>query len=120
MTEVVQELGRLKEHAMQNSLGAEDLQGATFTLSNIGAIGGGGTYMSPIIASPQVAIGALGKVQRVPRFASDHSTQVHEAHVINVSWAGDHRVVDGATMARFHQKWKTLLEEPVQMIQNLR
>ena len=42
------------------------LSGGTFSLSNIGNIGG--TYMSPVINAPQVAIGAMGKIQKLPRF----------------------------------------------------
>lgn len=120
LAEIASELGRLKECAKDSSVPAEDLKGATFTLSNIGAIGGGGTYMSPIVTSPQVAIGALGKVQRVPRFVSENSTEVYEAHIVNVSWGGDHRVVDGATMARFHSQWKEYLQDPICLIQEMK
>jgi 2-oxoisovalerate dehydrogenase E2 component (dihydrolipoyl transacylase) len=120
LAEIASELRRLKEFAKDGSVPAEDLQGASFTLSNIGAIGGGGTYMSPIITSPQVAIGALGQVQRVPRFVSENSTEVYEAHIVNVSWGGDHRVVDGATMARFHTQWKEYLQNPICLIQEMK
>jgi len=120
LVEIASELRRLKDNAKDGSLPKEDLQGATFTLSNIGAIGGGGTYMSPIVTSPQVAIGALGQTQRVPRFVSEDSTEVYEAHIINVSWGGDHRVVDGATMARFHTQWKQYLEDPICLIQEMK
>jgi 2-oxoisovalerate dehydrogenase E2 component (dihydrolipoyl transacylase) len=105
------ELIRLKDLAYNGTLAQSDLEGATFTLSNIGAIGGGGTYMSPIITSQQVAIGAIGNIQRLPRFVSGDSDQVQEAQVCNISWAGDHRVVDGATMARFHSQVKDYLED---------
>jgi 2-oxoisovalerate dehydrogenase E2 component (dihydrolipoyl transacylase) len=94
------------------------LSGATFTLSNIGAVGGG-TYMSPIVTSPQVAIGAMGRIQRVPRFVGD-TMEVEEAHIMNISWAGDHRMADGATMARFHNTWKQYMESPMSMISKLK
>lgn len=120
LEDIASELRRLKECAKDSSVPKEDLQGATFTLSNIGAIGGGGTYMSPIVTTPQVAIGALGQVQRLPRFVSDDSTEVHEAYIVNVSWGGDHRVVDGATMARFHTQWKRYLEDPICLIKEMK
>ena len=56
------------------------LQNGTFTLSNIGAIGG--TYASPVVSVPQVAIGALGKTQKLPRF--DSNDNVYAAHVMKV------------------------------------
>lgn len=120
LSEIVSELQRLKQCARDGAVPPEDLKGATFTLSNIGAIGGGGTYMSPIVTSPQVAIGALGKVQRVPRFVGENSTEVQETFIVNVSWGGDHRVVDGATMARFHTQWKKYLEDPIYLVQEMK
>lgn len=117
IAEIFQELKRLKELAQTGTVPSHDLQGATFTLSNIGAIGGGGTYMSPIVTPPQVAIGAVGKIQRLPRFVDD-SNDVVEAHICTVSWAGDHRVVDGATMARFHGQVKHYMQEPLAILKN--
>lgn len=102
----------LELQAAEGNLSEADITGATFTLSNIGAIGG--TYMSPIVASPQVAIGAMGKIQRLPRFGEDN--QVEEVNILQISWGGDHRVVDGATMARFSNRWKDLMEDPMSMI----
>jgi 2-oxoisovalerate dehydrogenase E2 component (dihydrolipoyl transacylase) len=84
-------------------------------LSNIGAIGG--TYASPVIFWPQVAIGALGKMQKVPRYKGD---VVVPTHIMQVSWAADHRVVDGATMARFSNDWKRYLEQPYSMLAALK
>jgi 2-oxoisovalerate dehydrogenase E2 component (dihydrolipoyl transacylase) len=81
-------------------------------MSNIGAIGG--TYMSPIVAAPQVAIGAMGKIQRIPRYNVDN--EVEEVNILQISWGGDHRVVDGATMARFSNRWKGLMENPMSMV----
>ena len=116
--EIAQELGRLQELGRQNKLGEEDLSGGTFTLSNIGAIGG--TYASPVLMVPQVAIGALGKIQRLPRFVNDSSTEVEEKFIMNVSWSADHRVIDGATMATFSNRWKAMLENPGIMVASMR
>mmetsp|Transcript_1219 Transcript_1219/g.2195 ORF Transcript_1219/g.2195 Transcript_1219/m.2195 type:complete len:224 (+) Transcript_1219:498-1169(+) len=120
LPELAEELQRLKDAAAQGTVDAEDLKGATFTLSNIGAIGGGGTYMSPVVTPPQVAIGALGKIQRLPRFVSNDGLQVEEANICVISWGGDHRVVDGATMARFHTQWKEYMEDPVRLLMELK
>ena len=62
LLEIAQELNRLHQAGLNNKLGPADIKGGTFSLSNIGAIGG--TYAKPVILSPQVAIGAIGKIIR--------------------------------------------------------
>ncbi|DAZ94802.1 TPA: hypothetical protein N0F65_002415 [Lagenidium giganteum] len=114
--EIAEDLNRLQELASAGKLGPADLTGGTFSISNIGSIGG--TYMGPVIMSPQVAIGAVGRIQTLPRF--DDDGQVVPVRVMNVSWSGDHRVIDGATMARFSNKWKGFLENPTSMISEMR
>merc|ERR1719394_1654434 len=101
---------------LAGKLGGAELNGGTFALSNIGSIGG--TYAKPVILPPQVAIGALGKVQTLPRF--DAAGQVVKAEVINVSWSADHRVLDGATVARFSNLMKDYIEHPAKMVLDLR
>jgi 2-oxoisovalerate dehydrogenase E2 component (dihydrolipoyl transacylase) len=114
--EIAFEIQRLIELGMDAKLGREDLSGGTFTLSNIGAIGG--TYAAPILVVPEVVIGALGKMQTVPRFAEDGT--VVPKTIMSMSWSGDHRVVDGATMARFSNLWKDYLESPSTFILHMR
>jgi len=108
LLEVAKELNRLQEQGRNGALRREDLADGTFSLSNIGAIGG--TYMKPLILPSQVAIGALGKVQVVPRY--DQFENLIKAQVMCVSWTADHRVIDGATMARFSNTWKKYIENP--------
>ncbi|KAI9558166.1 hypothetical protein GHT06_014919 [Daphnia sinensis] len=114
--DVAMELARLQELGNKGSLGATDLTGGTFTLSNIGSIGG--TYAKPVIMSPEVAIGAIGRVQVLPRFNS--KGEVVRASIMQVSWSADHRVIDGASMARFSNLWKAYLENPSTMILDLK
>lgn len=115
--DIARELQRLQLDGQTGSgIKEADLKGSTFTLSNIGAIGG--TYMSPVISKPQVAIGALGKIQTLPRF--DSNGEVVAAKIMEVSWAGDHRTVDGATMARFSNLWKDMLENPSLLMANMK
>jgi len=117
--DVAQDLVRLQELGKNNKLGEAELTGATFTLSNIGAIGG--TYASPVIPSPTLVIGAIGKIQTLPRFIDEANVEagVRAAKIMNMSWAADHRVVDGATMARFSNQLKQYLESPSSMISDL-
>ncbi len=72
--------------------------------------------MSPVVLPPQVAVGAMGKIQRLPRFVSDTSNEVESARIMPISWGGDHRAVDGATMARFSNLWKSYIENPSSMM----
>ncbi|XP_037105332.1 lipoamide acyltransferase component of branched-chain alpha-keto acid dehydrogenase complex, mitochondrial isoform X2 [Syngnathus acus] len=114
--EVAQELNRLQELGAAGQLGTADLSGGTFSLSNIGSIGG--TYAKPVILPPEVAIGALGKIQVLPRF--DVSGHVTRAHIMNVSWSADHRIIDGATMCRFSNMWRDFLQNPASMLLHLK
>lgn len=72
--------------------------------------------MSPVVLPPQVCVGAMGKIQRLPRFVSDASNEVESARIMPISWGGDHRAVDGATMARFSNLWKLHVENPSSMM----
>jgi len=112
--EIAMELGRLYSLAAEGNLSGDDISQHSFTLSNIGAIGG--TYMSPVVLPPQVAIGAMGKIQRLPRFVDDDSDQVEAVRIMRMSWGADHRAVDGATMARFSNLWKSYCEHPSLMM----
>lgn len=114
--EIAAELGRLQQLGTAGKLSAGDLAGGSFSLSNIGSIGG--TYAKPVILPPQVAIGALGKMMTVPRYSADG--ELRPAQVINVSWSADHRCIDGATMARFSNLWKSYLESPGSMVLDLK
>ncbi|XP_042340064.1 lipoamide acyltransferase component of branched-chain alpha-keto acid dehydrogenase complex, mitochondrial [Plectropomus leopardus] len=114
--EIAQELNRLQALGAAGQLGTNELSGGTFTLSNIGSIGG--TYAKPVILPPEVAIGALGKILVLPRFDADG--QVVQAHIMNVSWSADHRIIDGATMCRFSNLWREYLENPATMVLDLK
>lgn len=110
--EVAREANRLAEAARANRLPSTDLTGGTITVSNIGSVGG--TTASPVILSPQVSIVALGKAQRLPRF--DEHQQIVGRTIMPISWSADHRIVDGATLARFTQRWKELVEKPASIL----
>ena len=108
LLDVAREVNRLSTAARNGVIDPADLSGGTVTISNIGAIGG--TAAAPIINKPEVAIVALGKIQQLPRF--DHNNNVVSRRIMTVSWSGDHRVIDGGTIARFNKLWKQYLEQP--------
>ncbi len=118
VADIARELARLTAAAAGNQLRPDDVSGATFTISNIGVVGG--TYATPLINPPEVAIMALGRIQRLPRFDSDSGTGVREAHVLGMTLGADHRVVDGAALAGFGMHWKGLVEDPARLLLELR
>ncbi|XP_003479011.2 lipoamide acyltransferase component of branched-chain alpha-keto acid dehydrogenase complex, mitochondrial [Cavia porcellus] len=114
--EIAAELNRLQNLGAVGQLSTTDLAGGTFTLSNIGSIGG--TYAKAVILPPEVAIGALGSIRALPRF--NLNGEVYKAQIMNVSWSADHRIIDGATMSRFSNLWKSYLENPAFMLLDLK
>jgi len=112
---IAKELEDISYRARSNKITSNDLTGGTFSISNIGAIGG--TYCQPILFVPEVCIGALGKLQVLPRF--DRDGNVVRQEIMVVSWSADHRVIDGATMARFSNRWRNMLETPTSMMLHL-
>ncbi|CAG9536848.1 unnamed protein product [Cercopithifilaria johnstoni] len=114
--EIAAELNRLQEASSKMKIDPEDLKDGTFVLSNVGMIGG--TYLSPVIMPPQLAIGAIGQISKLPRF--DKQGNVCATNVVKFSWAADHRVIDGATVARFSNQVKQYLENPSSMVADLR
>merc|ERR1719385_266961 len=114
--EIASELNRMHALGLAGKLGGAELTGGTFSLSNIGSIGG--TYAKPVILPPEVAIGALGKIYTVPRYSA--SGDLKPTQVMNVSWSADHRCIDGATMARFSNMWKGYLESPASMLLDMK
>jgi 2-oxoisovalerate dehydrogenase E2 component (dihydrolipoyl transacylase) len=110
--DVANEVTRLTQAAREGRVAQEDMKGGTISISNIGVIGG--TVATPIINKPEAAIVALGKVQELPRF--DAQGNVVARKIMNVSWSGDHRIIDGGTIARFNKRWQEYLEDPTSML----
>ncbi|KAK3816431.1 MAG: 2-oxoacid dehydrogenases acyltransferase-domain-containing protein [Benniella sp.] len=114
--EIASELTRLQEAGKKNAIPMADLKDGTISLSNVGMIGG--TYLNPVVVTSEVAIAAVGKMQRLPRFKmieqedGTKAERVVAQEIVNISWSADHRVIDGATIARFSQVWKDVIENP--------
>ncbi|OAX84318.1 hypothetical protein ACJ72_01316 [Emergomyces africanus] len=114
--DIAAELIRLSEVARAGKLTPADLGGGTITVSNIGNIGG--TYVGPVVLPSEVAILGVGRAKTVPVF--DEAGNVVKGEKVNFSWSADHRVIDGATMARMAEKVRLYLEEPESMMLALR
>lgn len=112
---IAAELARLQSLAQAGKFSAADLSGGTITLSNIGNIGG--TYVAPVIVEHAVAILGIGKKRTIPAFGEEG--ELIKRDVMNFSWSADHRVVDGATMARAGEMVRGFVEEPDMMLVHL-
>ncbi|KEG07986.1 putative dihydrolipoamide branched chain transacylase [Trypanosoma grayi] len=108
IVDIALELNDLVALGRRNQIQPDCLRDGTFTLSNIGSVGA--TYAMPMILPPQVAIGAIGRVQVLPRF--DTNGNVVRANIVQVSWTADHRVINGAALVRFSNTFKHYLENP--------
>jgi 2-oxoisovalerate dehydrogenase E2 component (dihydrolipoyl transacylase) len=113
---IAEELKRLQSLAAAGKLSSSDLSGGTITVSNIGNIGG--TYVSPVIVDKEVAILGMGKMRTIPAF--DENGGVVKKQICNFSWSADHRVIDGATMARAAETVRGFVEDPDSMVMHLR
>jgi pyruvate dehydrogenase E2 component (dihydrolipoamide acetyltransferase) len=94
---VAKEMGELSAKAREGKLGPADMQGGCFSISSLGGIGG--TYFTPIINAPEVAI--LGVCRSTTRPVWD-GKQFIPRLILPLSLSYDHRVIDGAAAARFN------------------
>lgn len=106
--EVADQLAQLRAKAIVGKLRPADVTGGTFTLSNMGSIAG--SSFRPVILPHEASIGALGRLKYRPRY--DAQERLVRTPVMDVSWAADHRILDGATVARFFKDWKIYVENP--------
>ena len=94
------EIKRLRNIAREGRLKPDDFKDASFIVSNIGSIGG--TVVSPVIVAPMVGILGIGRAQQVPVFRTNERgvEELVKREQIVLSWSADHRILDGATIAR--------------------
>lgn len=108
--ELAAELQELSRKARDRRIKLEELKGSSFTISNFGSFGG--TYATPIINYPDVAILGTGKVSERP-WVKDGRILIRK--VLSLSLTFDHRVVDGREAAKFLNKIIHYLEDPAQI-----
>ena len=107
MVELSVELSEIAARARDRKLSPDDMQGSTFTISNLG--GFGGTFFAPIINAPDVAILGLAR-SRMEQVFVDGAFQPRLMLPLMISY--DHRLIDGADGARFMQWLVQAFEEP--------
>lgn len=102
------ELTQVSEKARNKKIMPDELEGGNFTISNLGGIGG--TYFSPIVYAPEVAILGVSRAEMRPkRMGGKFSPRL----MLPLSLSYDHRVIDGAQAARFTRWVAQALEDPV-------
>jgi pyruvate dehydrogenase E2 component (dihydrolipoamide acetyltransferase) len=107
IVELAQEVERLTELSNSRKIDLGDLKGGTFTITNYGVFGG--TYGTPIINYPEVAILGTGKIADTPLVVG---TEIKIRKTMHLSLSFDHRVMDGADAAKFMNSLKKYLEDP--------
>jgi pyruvate dehydrogenase E2 component (dihydrolipoamide acetyltransferase) len=107
IVELSREIGELSSKARKGELKGPDMQGATFTISSLGGIGG--TSFTPIVNAPEVAILGVSRSKMAPVW---NGTEFVPRNMLPLSLSYDHRAIDGALAARFLQKLATLLRDP--------
>ena len=111
LTQINAEVQYLAARAKDKKLQPEEMQGNTFTISNLGMFGV--DEFTAIINPPDACILAVGGISEQ---AVVRDGKIEIGHIMKVTLSCDHRVVDGATGAQFLQTLKSLLEEPVRML----
>ncbi len=116
--ELAEELAELSQRARARRLEPADMQGACFTVSSLGGIGG--RKFTPIVNAPEVAILGLSKLRVEPRWTGGMDPVAggeFEARVmLPLSLSYDHRVIDGAAAARFTTRLSRVLAEPAHLL----
>jgi pyruvate dehydrogenase E2 component (dihydrolipoamide acetyltransferase) len=112
LTQVAREAGELIGRARSGRLGADDMGGGTFTVSNLGMFGI--EQFTAVINPPEAAILAVGAAGPEPLVTGDGQLEVRQ--VLRLTLSIDHRVVDGATGAAFLGRLKDVLEQPLRIV----
>jgi len=109
--ELARELGEMSERVRAGKASSDELTGSTFTITNAGNIGG--TLATPIINFPEVAILGVHRIQKKPAVVTTlEGDRIEIRQLMNLSSSIDHRLVDGASGARFLVDMKRTLENP--------
>ncbi len=110
--DIARGLSQIAENARNNTFAIEDLRGSTFSISNLGAIGG--TYSTPIINVPEVAILLVGRSRKMAVVMDNDEIAARLMMPLSLSY--DHRLVDGGAAARFLNEVIGYLQAPSRLL----
>ena len=111
--EISAEITDLSTRARDGKLKVEEMKGATITITNIGSVGG--TYATPIINHPEVAILGMYKMVKKPIF-DEETGKFKTASMMNYTITADHRLIDGAVAANFLKSLFNKIENPAELL----
>ncbi len=113
--DIALEVEGLSARAREGKIAPDEMKGGTFTVTNLGGIGG--TSFNPIINPPEVAILAVARASLAPTVLADGT--IAPRLILPLCLAYDHRVIDGADGARFLRELAVMLSSPAELIWNL-
>ncbi|QED47691.1 dihydrolipoamide acetyltransferase family protein [Cytobacillus dafuensis] len=103
------EMKELTEKALDNKLSVKEISGGTFTMSNVGPLGGS-FGATPIIQHPEVALVSFHKTKKMPVVTDEDEIVIRS--IMNISMSFDHRVADGATAVKFTNRFAQFIQNP--------
>jgi pyruvate dehydrogenase E2 component (dihydrolipoamide acetyltransferase) len=109
MVDIAQDLGKIAKKARAGQIALSDMQNGTFTITNLGGIGG--SFFTPIVNSPEVAILGVGRAIMDPCIGKNEMCAPRLRMPLSLSY--DHRIIDGADGARFLRWIVEAIEEPM-------
>jgi pyruvate dehydrogenase E2 component (dihydrolipoamide acetyltransferase) len=111
LKEISVEINQLAEKARNKKISLEEMQGGCITITNLGGIGG--TYFTPIVNSPEVAILGVSRSEMIPVYKEN---RLIPRLMLPLSLSYDHRIIDGADAARFLRWVCEALEQPLKLL----
>jgi pyruvate dehydrogenase E2 component (dihydrolipoamide acetyltransferase) len=109
MVDIAKDLGEIAKKARAGQISLADMEGGTFTITNLGGIGG--SFFTPIVNSPEVAILGVGRAIMDPCIGKNEMCAPRLRMPLSLSY--DHRIIDGADGARFLRWIVEAIEEPM-------
>jgi len=111
LSELANELAQVSERARNRKLMPQDMQGASMTVSSLGGIGG--TFFTPIINPPEVAVLGVSRASQRPVYVAG---KLEPRLIVGLSLSYDHRVIDGADGVRFTSRLRDVLSDIREML----
>ncbi len=114
IVQLAQALTALAQRARAAQFAPDEFRGGTFTVSNLGAIGG--AYSTPIINHPEAAVLLVGRARRMPVVRGEKADRIDVRLMLPLSLSYDHRLVDGAAAGRFLNEVIGYLQSPARLL----